>query len=76
MDTGRWEPAIDWQRFNRGPISEQMWGDFTQLVRICHAYHHWQRETARVSMTRPPRPLHSESKYMARKGRREIRKRG
>jgi len=28
------EPAIDWQRFNRGPISEQMWGHFLDTLRL------------------------------------------
>ncbi len=65
-------PRIDWERFQRGPISDDVWSAFRDVLLLCHAYRHWK---AVVTETRrsgpPPPPLYAESTYLRRKRRRE-----
>ena len=65
-------PDIDWQRFRQGPISDDVWSEFRDVLQLCHAYKHW-KDVARV--TRRSRPssssLDRESAYQRRKNREE-----
>ena len=65
-------PQIDWERFQQGPISDDVWSAFRDALVLCHAYKHWKgvgRETRRS--VPGPSPFYSESAYQRRKRRRE-----
>jgi hypothetical protein len=66
-----WHPQIDWSRFRRGAISNEMWTHFQQFVQLCHAYRHWQHVTVKMRVP-PPRPsIDAESEYVRKKHRNE-----
>jgi hypothetical protein len=48
-----WQPAIDWERFKQGPVSDAVWDQFKQVVIWCHAFRHWT-EDARAKRSSPP----------------------
>jgi hypothetical protein len=61
-----WHPNISWAGFRQGTVSERMWGDFYQLVQLCHAHGHWQKAAQDIRLA-PPRPsvYGPESKYQS-----------
>jgi hypothetical protein len=58
-----WEPSIDWSLFNQGDLHSALWNPFTQLVKLCHAYKHWDEVAKTVRRERAPTPLYPESRY-------------
>ena len=66
-----WTPQLDWARFDQGPIGDELWNQFKQLVLLCHAYSYWQDAAREQRMTRPSRPYYPESAYMRRKRQQE-----
>jgi hypothetical protein len=62
-----WEPNIDWSKFKRGDLHSALWTPFTELVRLCHAYNHWDEVAKSARKERAPAPLHPESRYGRRK---------
>jgi hypothetical protein len=58
-----WEPNIDWSKFARGDLDSTFWSPFTQLVRLCHAYKHWDEIAKHARRERAPAPLYPESRY-------------
>lgn len=66
-----YSPPIDWQAFQRGALSEDVWAEFKDLVLLCHAFKYWQDAAGQRRRERRPVPLYAESDYMRRKGRRE-----
>jgi hypothetical protein len=59
-----WSPSIDWNRFAQGTVSNPMWHAFTDLVKLCHYVEHWREAARSLRMTRPAKPLYTESIHM------------
>jgi hypothetical protein len=51
-----WQPAIDWDRFKQGPVSDEAWDCFKQVVIWCHVFRHWT-EDEDAKRRSPPRRL-------------------
>src|SRR5208282_5858709 len=58
-----YDPPIDWSKFAQGPLRSDFWNMFRNVVRLCHAYKHWDEEAKREQRTRPPSPLYPLSRY-------------
>jgi hypothetical protein len=57
-----WQPQIDWDRFNQGPLSSDVWACFCDAVKLCHAFKYW-KHAVRLHDRNPSRPFYKESAY-------------
>lgn len=74
MDVLRiYDPPLEYEKFNQGPISDDVWSSFIDIVRLCCAYEYWSQLARYSARSRPPAPLYDESGYMRRKRRQEHR---
>ncbi|MBK8157379.1 MAG: hypothetical protein IPK59_00690 [Rhodospirillaceae bacterium] len=46
-------PDIDWTLFDRGDVSTEIWGKFKEVILLCHAAVHWERELKALRGSRP-----------------------
>jgi hypothetical protein len=58
-----WEPNINWELFNQATLHASFWKPFTELVRLCHSYKHWDEAAKYARRERLVRPLYPESRY-------------
>ena len=57
-------PRIDWERFQQGPLSDDVWSALRDVLLLCHAYKHWKDVARETRRSRPgPSPFDSESAY-------------
>jgi hypothetical protein len=49
-----WSPIIDQAAFRQGPISDEVWRCFKQVVQLCHAFRHWEQDAHNKRLS-PPR---------------------
>jgi hypothetical protein len=63
-----WQPQIDWDRFNQGPLSSDVWACFCDAVKLCHALKYW-KDAVKLHDRNPsrPSPFYIESAYGRRK---------
>lgn len=62
-----WRPHIDWSRFSKGALPEDVWEYFKRVVQLSHAAVHWSGAVDNRRREQFVRPLYPESAYMKRK---------
>jgi hypothetical protein len=58
-----WKPNVNWDHFNQGDLHARFWRPFTELIRLCHSYKHWDEAAKYARRERLVRPLYPESRY-------------
>jgi hypothetical protein len=66
-----WQPSINWDHFNQGDLHTSFWSIFTELVRLCHSYKHWDEAAKFARRERSPAPHYPESRHRQTKGKEE-----
>ena len=61
-------PDVDWQKFKRSPLSEDVWGAFRDAVLLCHAFKYWGEAERQGRSTRPRAALRREQVHCAGRG--------
>ena len=52
-----WRPDIAWSDFDQGPISDEVWDRFKQVVQLCHAFCHWEEDAQHKRLSPPKQYL-------------------
>lgn len=45
-------PDIDWTQFDRGDLTTDIWDKFRDVILLCHAAVHWERQLKAIRSTR------------------------
>jgi hypothetical protein len=61
-------PPINWDGFHQGPLSDDVWAAFRQVVTFANSYKYWK---TRLGESRRPYPGESDSPYKRRKRKHE-----
>ena len=64
-------PRVDWDQFSQGPLSDDVWAEFQDLILLCHSHKHWEMAVREARREGPGRSMYKEIPYTLRKRRRE-----